>query len=192
MKDSYKNGHIGNISLFIIDLWLDSLLLWVNETLSTFLVLHLLIAGLSMTGRYMWLNRGQSNEEKLKSKAKRRDYAAEISMLLPWPVSWGIVATLSTPVQLLDALLDLRACPCNAHFQDQDWAASSKEPLGAGHKWAPTRPCSVCPCGATGQPSGAPKWWRISAVVGDSFQSCKVLMWFAPVTHKSRLCVESS
>ena len=160
-----------------------------NETLLTFLVLHLLIEGLSMAGRYMWLNWGQPEEEKLKSKAKRRDYSAVISMLLLWPVSWGIVATLlSTPVQLPDALLNLWACPCNARFQRQGWAVSPKE--GAGRKWAPTRACSICPCRATGQPSSAPKWWRTSATVRDSFQSYKLPMSIAPVMHKSRLCVE--
>lgn len=115
---------------------------------------------LSMAGRYMWLNWGQPKEQKLKCKTKWRDYSSAISMLLLWPINWGIVATLlSTRVQLPDALLNFWACP-NAHFQGQDWAASPKELLDAGCRWAPAH--SVCLCGATRQTSDAPKWWRSS------------------------------
>lgn len=71
-RTATKTSMQGNILLFIIDLWLNSLLLYVNETLLTFLVLHLLIEGLSIAGRYMWLNWGQTKEQKLKSKAKKK------------------------------------------------------------------------------------------------------------------------
>lgn len=163
-----------------------------NETLLTFLVLHLLIEDLSMAVRYMWLNWGQPKEEKLKSKAKKRDYFAAISTLLLWPMNWGIVVTLlSALVQLLDALLNLLACPCNAHFQGQGWALPPKEPLGAGHKWAPTHAGSICPRGATWQANNAQKWWRTSVMVRDSFQSYKLPVWIAPVMKKNSLCVET-
>lgn len=176
-RTAIRTGMQGSILLFIIDLWLNPLLLYVNETLLTFLVLYLLIEGLSIPGRYMWLNWGQPKEQKLKSKAKRRDYSAAISTLLLWPMSWGIVAIfLSAPVQLPDAQLDLWACACNAHFQGHGWAASPKESLDAGCKCAFICPCSSCPFGAMGQPNNATEWWKISATVRDSFQSYKLPM----------------
>lgn len=120
MKDSGKNRHVGNILLFIIDLWLNSLQLWVSETIDFPCVAFTYMLCLSMAGRYMWLNWGQPKEEKLKYKTKRRVRSLGTSMLLLWPISWGTVATLfSTPVQLPDALIDFWACFSTADFQGQ-------------------------------------------------------------------------
>lgn len=139
-----------------------------NKTLLTFLVLYLLLEGMSLAARYVWLNWGQPEVEKLKSKAKKRYGSAAVFMLLLWPMDWGIVATLfSTSVQLPDALLNTEPTlvmlisrdKAELYHQWSLWVQVASE--------APMRVCTIYPSGATRWPSCAPKrrsfhlWWGL-------------------------------